>query len=61
MEIQGGGITIHKLNQYIDSGEIVMQKSFDFPVPMDIKTAREKAGQIAAQMIVSLIKNIGVR
>ena len=52
-----GGVTIHKLNTFADCGEIVMQRSFDFPIPIDINTARDKADQIAAHMIVALLNN----
>lgn len=56
-EEKKGGITIHKLNSIADSGEIVAQEPFDFPIPFDIMSARNKADLIAARLIVSLLKS----
>lgn len=52
-----GGITIHKLCSIADSGEIIAQEPFDFPIPFDIMSARNKADLIAARLIVSLLKS----
>lgn len=53
-----GGVTIHRLSKAVDNGEILMQRAFPFPTPIDINTARVRADQIAAEMMVSLLNQI---
>lgn len=45
------GVTIHRLSCNVDSGEIVMQKSFEISCDDSMETARNKADILAAEMI----------
>lgn len=51
-----GGVTIHKLSDNVDAGEIVLQKDFRIESYDTISTARVKADKIAAELISLLLK-----
>ncbi len=50
-----GGVTIHNLSTEVDSGEIVIQRGFEITGDDSIETAREKADELAAKMVLELL------
>lgn len=55
---QVSGVTLHKINEQIDKGEIIFQTKFRIEPYDTIETARQKADKIAAKLATSLINYI---
>lgn len=52
---QVGGVTLHRLDEEFDKGEIVRQSEFTISQTDDISSAREKADSIACDMLLEYI------
>jgi phosphoribosylglycinamide formyltransferase-1 len=56
--VKVGGVTVHFVDEGVDSGAIILQRSFDLPYPRDIAAVEEKVHQIEHELLpqaVSLI------
>lgn len=54
---QTNGVTLHRITQNVDAGEIMAQSSYSI-VGMSCKSARQLADDIAGMMISDFIKNL---
>lgn len=52
------GVTLHKISKEVDSGLIVLQRTFDIEDSDNIESARSKADKLAAQLTNDFISNL---
>ncbi len=50
-----GGVTIHRLTEHVDAGEIIVQEAFEITAEDTIESARKKADMLAAKLVKYLI------
>ena len=48
------GVTIHRIKEQVDGGEIVMQRTMSIDPSLPLETLRAQADELAAQMIKEL-------
>ena len=48
------GVTIHRITEQVDGGEIVMQRTMSIDPSLPLETLRAQADELAAQMIKEL-------
>jgi phosphoribosylglycinamide formyltransferase-1 len=56
--VKVGGVTVHFVDEGVDSGPIILQRSFELPYPRDIAAVEQKVHQIEHELLpraVSLI------
>lgn len=52
------GVTLHKLSKEVDSGLIVLQRTFDIEDSDTLESARSKADELAAQLAYDFISSL---
>lgn len=57
-ELKTSGVTIHKISQEIDAGDILISEKFDIQANEDIETLSCRVQMLAKKLIVQLINNI---
>lgn len=50
-----GGVTVHRLSEVVDSGEIIMQRVMPILLNDTICSARNRADRLAAKMVLDVI------
>lgn len=56
--ISMSGVTLHKLSNVVDGGEIIIQSSFEITKNDTLTSARNKADAVASKIIVEFINNL---
>ncbi|HCS87881.1 MAG TPA: hypothetical protein DIW30_05640 [Bacteroidales bacterium] len=59
-EERTGGVTIHRLSEVVDAGEIIMQQSMPILSNDSIGAARNRADKLAAKMIQTVISKYAI-
>lgn len=56
--LKSSGVTIHKISEEMDKGDILIQREFEVQANEDIETISCKSQMIAKELLVELIKNL---
>ena len=53
-----GGVTLHRMTDALDGGEVIIQRCFDMDLGPGIEDARNRSEQIAAEILLSFLTSI---
>jgi phosphoribosylglycinamide formyltransferase-1 len=53
-----GGVTVHYVDEGVDSGPIILQRSFELPYPRDIAAVEEHVHQIEHELLPHAVRLI---
>lgn len=56
--LKSSGVTIHKISEEMDKGDILIQREFEVQANEDIETISCKSQMIAKELLIELIKNL---
>jgi phosphoribosylglycinamide formyltransferase-1 len=56
--VKVAGVTVHFVDEGVDSGPIIMQRSFELPYPRDIAAVEEKVHEIEHELLPAAIRLI---
>lgn len=56
--LKSSGVTIHKISEEMDKGDILIQREFEVQANEDIETLSCKSQMIAKKLIIELIQNL---
>jgi phosphoribosylglycinamide formyltransferase-1 len=56
--VKVGGVTVHFVDEGIDSGAIILQRSFELPYPRDITAVEQQVHQIEHELLPQAVRLI---
>jgi len=54
------GVTLHKLSEKLDEGDIILQKKFDVESDENLETLTEKSKKYAVEVLNEFLKNVNI-